>query len=90
MVPPSLRSVYLAMAERLTTTAWVDTADLLEGPNGADAHSMYRRVLAGLTAVRSAYLGTGCLTNEGRAYLGLPAVPVIDGAWPSGGRRGRG
>ena len=81
MVPPTLRSAYLAMAERKSrtpapVTAWDDSQDLLLDGNGGDLVAIYGRVHAALGAVRSAYLGTGCLTYQGRVYLALPTIPV--------------
>ena len=77
MVPPTLRDVYLAMAERLShpPDAWADAVTVAEG-RGEPV--MYRRVHHALAAVRSAYLGTGCLTAQGRYYLALPAIPVLE------------
>ena len=60
----------------VTLTAWEDAYHLVEDDlAGGDPHAIYARVQAGLTAVRAAYMGTGCLTHQGRVYLGLPAVP---------------
>ena len=82
MVPPTLRDVYLAMAARRShprpdpaATAWDDTQELLYA-QGMNIGALYVRVQCALAAVRSAYLGTGCLTAQGREYLGLPAMPA--------------